>query len=84
MPQPATLAVEAANLTLGLTPKLTIEGVGGRTYTIQYTTNLAEPIQWQTVTNVTLTQSVQIWYDYATDATAPNQPKRYYQVITAP
>jgi hypothetical protein len=82
--QPATLTVKAAKLSLGLTPKLTIEGVPGKTYGIQYTTNLADPVQWLTVTNITLTQPFQVWYDYATDATAPDQPRRYYQVIVAP
>jgi hypothetical protein len=84
MSQPATLTVKAAKLSLGLTPKLTIEGVAGKTYGIQYTTNLADPIQWLTLTNLTLSQPVQVWYDYATEATAPDQPKRYYQVIASP
>jgi hypothetical protein len=82
--QEAQLVVKVANLTLGLTPKLTIEGVAGKTYAIQYATNLDEPVTWTTLTNITLTQLSQIWYDYDTDASLPDKPQRYYQVIAGP
>jgi hypothetical protein len=82
--QEAQLVVKAANITLGLTPKLMIEGVTAKNYGVQYTTNLDQPIAWTTLTNITLAQPTQIWYDYDTDASLPDKPQRYYQVIAVP
>jgi hypothetical protein len=82
--QEARLEVKAAHLKLGLAPKLAIGGVAGKTYGIQYTTSLEEPVSWTTLTNITLDQPTQTWYDYDADTSLPEQPHRYYQVIAVP
>lgn len=74
---PADLVVNPANVAIGLYAGITIEGTAGYTYGIEYATNLQNAV-WQSVTNVTLTQPVEIWVD--TSVEARNPPKRFYRV----
>ena len=71
----ATLGVSAAGTSIQLYAGVTIEGIVGKTYTIQYTTNLNQPT-WVTLTTITLTQPVQLWYD----SEPAIRSARYYRV----
>lgn len=75
------MVVEPAGVALGCSPTLTISGVHGYNYVIQSTTNLANTNSWTTVTNLTLTQPVQLWADTNVDASSPFNPTRFYQVL---
>ena len=65
----------------GLYPSVLINGVAGYTYTIQSTTNLANTNAWVTVTNLTLTEPIQLFVDTNIDASLPQNPHRFYQVL---
>jgi hypothetical protein len=82
--QEAAITVKTAGLTIGLVPKLRIDGVVGQRYGIQYVTNLTEPINWITLTNLTLAQPIEVWYDFETDTRAGDHPQRFYRVMPAP
>lgn len=73
--------VNSADVALGLFPGVIISGTVGYSYDIQSTTNLASTNSWQTQTNITLTQPVQIWNDNSTDAKQPGNPQKYYRVL---
>ena len=80
----ALLVVNPAGVSLGLYPGLTVDGVVGRTYEIQYTTTVLDTNSWISLTNLTLTQPVQLWIDTSTDAMCGTHPKRFYRVVPAP
>lgn len=65
----------------GLYPSVIIQGVVGNTYNIQSTANLSDTNSWVTVTNLTLTQPIQLWVDTNTDASLPANPQRFYRVL---
>src|SRR5206468_12748652 len=73
---PAFLLLNAAGISLGLYPGLTIDGVVGNTYGIQYTINLTDASSWTTLTNLTLTDPVQLWLDTSSDAMDGTVPHR--------
>ena len=77
----AQVVVNPAGLSLGFSPTLTITGVVGYTYVIQSTTNLTDTNSWLTLTNLTLTQPVQIWVDTNVDASSPFNPKTFYRLL---
>lgn len=76
---PAALVVNPANVSLGLYAGVIIDGTVGYTYGIEYTTNL-QNATWQSLTNVTLMQPVEIWVD--TSVNVPTAPKRFYRVTS--
>lgn len=76
----ALLAVSVAGVSIGLYAGVQIEGTVGITYGIQCTTDLSQPSSWIGLTNITLTQPVQLWYDRQ----PANQPKRFYKVVLGP
>ena len=78
---PEQVVVNPSGISLGLCPAVTITGVVGYTYAIQSTTNLSNTNSWVTLTNLTLTQPVQLWVDTNTDASLPANPLRFYQVL---
>lgn len=80
---PAQLTVDTAGVSLGLYAGLSIEGVPGRAYAIQYTSALAPSSAWITLTNITLASPVQLWIDPA-DTRAAGVPARLYRVVPAP
>ena len=80
---PAQLVINPANISLGFYAGITIDGVPGYTYGIEYSTNLADLDGWYAITNVTLTQPVELWLDTSIKALAPGNNGRYYRV-TAP
>jgi Concanavalin A-like lectin/glucanases superfamily len=59
---------------------VTITGVTGGTYGVQYTTDLSNTNNWVGLTNLTLTGTNQIWYD----SQPMTQPRRYYRVVPGP
>lgn len=76
--------VNPASISLGLYPGLKVDGVVGKSYGIQYTTNVAPGGSWTTLTNFVLTQAVQLWFDPKADTTSGQYPKRFYRVIPIP
>lgn len=78
----AQLVVNPANISLGLYAGITIEGVPGYTYGIEYTTDLTDTNSWQSLTNVTLTQPVELWVDHSVNVHAPGVEKRFYRVTS--
>jgi hypothetical protein len=81
---PARLVVNPAGISLGLYPGVTVDGVVGKTYGIQYTTTVSQTNSWLTLTNFTLTQPVQLWIDTEADTTSGKHPKRFYRVVPVP
>ena len=78
---PEQVVVNPAGVSLGLYPGVTISGTVGYTYIIQRNANLANPNGWVTVTNLTLTQPVQIWADTSINTTLPTNQYQFYQVL---
>ena len=77
----AQVVVNPAGVSLGFSPTLTINGVAGYSYIIQSSTNLTDTNAWVTLTNLTLTQPVELWVDTSVDATSPCNSKYYYRVL---
>lgn len=77
----AQLKVNPAGVSLGTYPGLLIEGVAGRTYTIQYTTQVSQTNTWVTLTNLTLSSPSQLWIDTQQNLHAPGAAARIYQVV---
>ncbi len=75
------VVVEPANVSLGFCPAVTIQGVAGYSYIIQSTANLANTNSWVTLTNLTLTQPVQVWVDTTVDASSPSNSRYFYRVL---
>jgi hypothetical protein len=73
--------VNPAGVAIGFYPGLTITGEAGYSYTIQSSINLADINSWVTLTNLTLTQPVQIWVDTSVDASSPLNPMHFYRVL---
>lgn len=80
---PAQLVINPANISLGFYAGITIDGVAGFTYGIESSTNLADVNAWTLLTNVTLTQPVQLWIDTSVESRGPGNSGRHYRV-TAP
>jgi hypothetical protein len=78
---PEQVVVNPAGVSLGIFPGVTISGVVGYSYIIQTTRDLSHTNSWVTLTNLTLTQPIQLWLDTNTDASLPANPLRYYQVL---
>lgn len=77
----AQVVVNPAGLSLGFAPTLTISGVVGYSYIIQSSTNMANTNAWVTLTNLTLTQPVELWVDTSVDASSPFNSKYFYRVL---
>jgi hypothetical protein len=79
---PEQVVVNPAGFTFGgIYPSVIIQGVVGYNYLIQDNTNLANTNSWVTLTNLTLTQPIQLWVDTNTDASLPANPLRFYRVL---
>jgi hypothetical protein len=72
----AMLTVNPAGVSLNMYAGVAIDGVVGRTYRIEYVTDLQQTNTWTTLANVTLTSSIQVWIDMD----SAGQPKRFYRV----
>lgn len=75
------VAVSPSVVTLGFYPGLTINGAAGNSYIIQRSADLSNTNNWQTVSSLTMYQSVQLWLDTSIDATSPFNNKYFYQLI---
>jgi hypothetical protein len=75
------LVVNPAGVNIAMRPSLTINGAAGYSYIIQGTFSLADTNTWITLTNLTLSQPIQIWHDDGADPTDPVNPTRYYRVL---
>jgi photosystem II stability/assembly factor-like uncharacterized protein len=60
-------------------PELTIAGLGGRAYRVEYCSTLGEQSNWQQLTNLHLQTSFQTW----TDVSATRTNSRHYRVTMA-
>lgn len=78
---PAQVIVYPAGVSLGFCPSVTISGVIGYSYIIERTADLTNTNSWVTLTNLTLTQPVQLWVDTNVDATSPFNSKYFYRVL---
>jgi hypothetical protein len=77
----AQVVVNPAGLSLAFNPSLTITGVVGYTYIIQSSTDLSSPSNWVTLTNLTLTNAIQIFTDTSVNASSPYVTKYFYQIL---
>jgi hypothetical protein len=77
----AYLTMNPAGVSLALYPGVTIDGVPGLTYGIQYTTDLNNTNSWKGAVNVTLSAPTMLWFDIYP---ATSQPQRYYRVVPGP
>ena len=76
----AQLTINPSGVSLALYSGITIDGVVGLTYGIQYNTDLTNTNGWRGMANVTLGAPTQLWFDVY-PATAP---QRYYRVVPGP
>jgi hypothetical protein len=76
----AYLTVNPAGVSLALYAGITIDGVVGLTYGIQYTTNLSDTNSWQGIANITLSVPTELWFDVQ----PANRAKRFYRVVPGP
>jgi hypothetical protein len=82
---PEQVVVNPAGVAFGgIYPSVIIQGVVGYTYVIQNNANLANANSWVTLTNLILTQPIQLWVDTNTDAALPANPLRFYRVLPGP
>jgi probable HAF family extracellular repeat protein len=77
---PASLTVQPVCVSIELHPGLLIGGITGQTYRIDYVESLSATNDWLFLTNVTLTQPDQLWFD-----PQPARARgRYYRVLPTP
>jgi hypothetical protein len=72
----ALLKVSPACLSLALYPGLTIMGEVGRTYALEWTGGLEEPVHWYALTNLTLNAPEVLWID----PRPASQGERFYRI----
>jgi hypothetical protein len=77
---PATLVVNPAGVSVALYAGTTLQGILGRTYAIQYTTDISNTNSWYTATNIVLQTSPQLWVDTSVPAQTGSQARRFYRV----
>ena len=80
---PALLAVLPAGspgLSIASYAGLSVTGIVGRTYRIEYTTALPAANTWQTAAQLLLTTSPQVWIDFD----SPLSPRRFYRAALLP
>lgn len=80
MSETALLTINPAGVTIALYPGITVDGVVGLTYGIQYTTDPGNTNSWRGLANLTLTEPMQTWLDIQ----PATQPMRYYRVLPGP
>jgi hypothetical protein len=69
----AALSTEA----ISFYPVVTINGIPGNTYEVDYTTSLVAPVTWTPLTTVTLTGPTQ----FVVDSSSPMSNNRFYRVV---
>ena len=84
--QTSATSQEANNLTplpapsVAMHAAITVEGEVGRTYAIQYNSNLSDPAGWHGLANVILTTPKQTCYD----PRPGSNPQRFYRIVPGP
>jgi hypothetical protein len=79
---PQQVLVNPAGVSFGgLYPSVLIRGVVGNSYIIQSTANISDSNSWVTVTNLTLTQPVQLWVDTNINAALPANPQQFFRIL---
>ncbi len=76
----AAVTVNPGGVSLALYSGITIDGVAGLTYGIQYNTDPGNTNLWKGVANVTLASTNGFWVDLQ----PANQPQRYYRIVPGP
>jgi hypothetical protein len=76
----AYLTMNPSGVSLALHSGITIDGVVGLTYGIQYSIDLSNTNGWRGMVNITLTAPTQLWFDVQ----PASQPQRYYRVVPGP
>jgi hypothetical protein len=76
----AYLTMNPAGVSLALYSGITIDGVVGLTYGIQYNTDVSITNGWRGMANVTLGTPTQLWFDVQ----PASQARRYYRVVPGP
>ncbi|MEY2411025.1 MAG: hypothetical protein QOF48_3695 [Verrucomicrobiota bacterium] len=71
---------QAATLNVKMFAGLTIAGQTGFNYRVEYTGNLTNQTLWQTLTDLTLSNSPQFFLD----TTSPFSARRFYRAVTLP
>jgi len=74
---PAT-SLPAASITMHA--GVTLEGVVGLQYGIQYKKNLTDTNDWRGLANIILTTPKQVWYD----PQSTSNPQGYYRIVSGP
>ena len=77
---PAFLTVNPAGVSIALYSGITISGVPGLTYGIQYSTDLSNTNDWVGLANVTLSDTNALWFDLQPASLS----RRYYRVRPGP
>src|SRR6266581_1829176 len=77
---PQCLAQAPPGLSMETYARLTITGLVGRVYTVQYNTNLAQPDGWRGAGIVQLPSSPYLWVDTG----APLAGQRFYRAVEGP
>jgi hypothetical protein len=77
---PAYLTMNPAGVSIALYAGVTIDGVVGLTYGVQWNSNLSNTNGWQGIANVTLDTPTELWLDLR----PATQPQRYYRVVPGP
>ncbi len=80
---PEQVVVNPSGVAIGLSPTITISGVVGYNYAIQRNSDLSNTNTWVTITNLTLTQPVQIWADTSINVAIPGSSQQFYRVLPA-
>jgi hypothetical protein len=76
----AYVTVNPAGVSLALYSGVTIDGVVGLTYGVQYNTDLSNTNGWQGLANITLSVPAEVWFDLQ----PATQPQRFYRVVPGP
>jgi len=72
----ALVTFRPAPISIAFYAGVSIDGIVGRTYQVQYTTDLSQTNGWVVATNVTLLTDPQVWIDLK----SASQPQRFYRV----
>jgi len=76
----ALINVLPASIGINLVPRLSLQGSLGTNYQIQFINSIGPTDAWQTLTNVTITNLLQYFYDDS----AVGQPQRFYRLMQSP
>jgi hypothetical protein len=76
----ATLGTLLPAASIAMHAGITVEGVVGSHYGIQYNTDLTDPNGWRGLANIILSTPKQIWYDPQPAV----RPQAYYRIVPGP